>query len=169
MTSNSNVTSDSETATGIVDGSLVRPPQQRRRSEVGFEWSYHLLILLIAASILVMSFLMRAEGDRWVFLPGAVFPLPDGCLSRRLLGWDCPGCGLTRSFIQMSHGDWGKALQFNYAGPIVYLFTVFQLPWQSFQLIRIVRGQAPLFSPWLFLLPGVVLGSLVIQWAFRFI
>jgi hypothetical protein len=43
------------------------------------------------------------------------------CLFRRFTGWDCPGCGLTRSFCALSAGDIVGAFDFHLAGPFLYL------------------------------------------------
>jgi hypothetical protein len=32
------------------------------------------------------------------------------CLSRRLLGLPCPGCGMTRAFAHLAKGEWRAAL-----------------------------------------------------------
>ena len=39
-----------------------------------------------------------------------------------LTGIECPACGLTRSFIALSHGRWMEALRANPSSPLVYLF-----------------------------------------------
>lgn len=35
------------------------------------------------------------------------------CPFRRLTGLPCPGCGLTRSWVHLAHGQWGDALLAN--------------------------------------------------------
>jgi len=42
------------------------------------------------------------------------------CVFHFLTGWDCPGCGLTRSFLSMSRLHLVDAIRFNAAGPILY-------------------------------------------------
>lgn len=44
------------------------------------------------------------------------------CFFHHLTGLDCPGCGLVRSFISISHGDLWQAVRYNALGPLVYLF-----------------------------------------------
>ena len=68
----------------IADGTPGRPavPPEFVRSEIRL----HALFFLMAAIILLMSILMRTDGDEAVFLPGFSSPLPDTCSSRRMLG-----------------------------------------------------------------------------------
>ena len=35
------------------------------------------------------------------------------CLFHRITGWNCPGCGGTRSLYALLHGDWRLALKDN--------------------------------------------------------
>ena len=51
-----------------------------------------------------------------VVIPFLKLPLPELCLMRRLASVDCPGCGLTRCFISLAHGDLPAAWSYNPAG-----------------------------------------------------
>jgi Protein of unknown function (DUF2752) len=53
--------------------------------------------------------------------------LPDLCPFHQISGLWCPGCGLTRSFISMGHGDFAGALQFNPLGPVLYGILIVQI------------------------------------------
>lgn len=43
------------------------------------------------------------------------------CFLKHMTGLDCPGCGLTRSFMALSRGSVLNAFLFNPAGPLIYL------------------------------------------------
>lgn len=43
------------------------------------------------------------------------------CLIREATGNKCPTCGMTRSFISMSHLDFNRAYTYNHGGPVIYI------------------------------------------------
>lgn len=139
-----------------------RPPVQAKyvRSEIRF----HALFLSMAALILLLSIVMRTDGIQAVYLPGFSLPLPDSCTSRRLLGFDCPGCGMTRAFISISHGDFARAWSLNHASFIVYLFVAVQIPWHTIQILRLRRNQRPLDWGFIYMTPVVVVVILALNW-----
>lgn len=49
------------------------------------------------------------------------------CLFARFFALSCPGCGLTRSMIAISHGHWSKAFQYHPFGFFVYFFCLWFL------------------------------------------
>lgn len=70
-----------------------------------------LVILAGLAGILLVRF----------YNPGTNAFFPD-CPLRELSGLNCPGCGLTRGFHALFHGDVLAALQFNLLLPLYLLF-----------------------------------------------
>jgi hypothetical protein len=73
----------------------------------------------LAALAIVGSFLYR-PGD----LPAFAI-----CWFRALTGLPCPGCGLTRAFCAISHGEFAAAWKFNPFGFLFYLLAVLLVPW----------------------------------------
>jgi len=53
--------------------------------------------------------------------------LPAMCLSRACFNTDCPGCGLTRSFISLAHGKLNASLRLHRLAPVLYCFFLFQI------------------------------------------
>ena len=43
------------------------------------------------------------------------------CLTKQLLHFDCPGCGMTRAFLLIPRGNFMAALSFNAAAPALYV------------------------------------------------
>ena len=125
----------------------------------------HALFFSMAALILLMSIFMGTDGDKAVFLPGFSSPLPDSCTSRRMLGIDCPGCGMTRAFISISHGNFARAWQLNHASFIVYFFVAVQIPWHAIQIWKLRRNQRPMDWRWVYLTPVAVVVVLSFNWA----
>jgi len=91
----------------------------------------------------------------------------ESCVTKMYLGFDCPGCGMTRAFIRISSGQFAKALQLNSASFVVYLFFAIQIPWHAMQLFRIGKGIGPVDS-WLTIVPALAMVvTLVVCWIWR--
>lgn len=83
----------------------------------------------------------------WYFDPTRASFLPS-CPLRRTTGIACPGCGLTRGFHSLFHGDFAAALDFNALIPIfIVIFGYFYLS----MLLVAVRGRS--FPRWTLSLP----------------
>lgn len=65
-------------------------------------------------------------------LPGVPFPMM--CGSRALLGVECPGCGLTRSFVSLASGDLHASLAYHRLGWLLAAAVVAQLPYRLYLL-----------------------------------
>ena len=130
----------------------------QRRRHIEMFWTS--IVVLICATVF-----QTPDGHR-VALPGmSNMPLPEVCMSKAWFGVSCPGCGLTRSFISMMHGRLGDAFSYNRVGPILFLFTVLQIPYrwiglktrQAFPLGRRVASG----SVWLLI--GLLIGNWLIS------
>ena len=67
----------------------------------------HREMLAISRVVLMLAFaLVEVPGGRVAVRGLTGYPLPPSCVPRGLLGINCPGCGLTRSFIHLAEGDW---------------------------------------------------------------
>ncbi len=97
----------------------------------------HGMFFAMAAVVIGLSFIMNFNEESRVYLPGLSQPLPSMCSSRNLMGIDCPGCGMTRSFIAISHGRWNDAWNLNRASFLFYGFVFAQLPWRLMQICRL--------------------------------
>lgn len=66
--------------------------------------------------------------------------VPVLCTFRRVTGFPCPGCGLTRSFVFLAHGHLVDAFRMNLFGPPAFVWVVAQLPWRAVRIWRATRG-----------------------------
>lgn len=73
----------------------------------------------IAALVLVASV---------VWAPSA-FPKLQLCMFRRYTGLSCPGCGMTRAFCALGHGEWSAAWSFHPFGYPLYALTIAIVAW----------------------------------------
>ena len=134
------------------------------------ELRFHWLMLLLAIGVLSLSAMLHVRDGRQVLLPIWNVPLPSLCTFKRVSGFDCPGCGLTRSFISLAGGDLASAWRYNAAGIFLFLLLVFQIPYRLLQLWRAWSGRCEfqLHSAglaWLLLLSF----ALVAQWFFKLV
>jgi hypothetical protein len=131
---------------------------------------YHVVILALACGVLGLALILSVRDSTEVLLPVVGVPLPELCMSKKYLGFDCPGCGLTRCFISLARGDLAAAWRYNPAGLWLFGMMVAQIPFRAVQLVRIRRGMPELatgtWAQWLFGILGILL---VGQWLLRLV
>jgi hypothetical protein len=113
----------------------VAAPRERRGDML-----LHWVLLILCTAVVSVSFVLRIPDGEHVVAPMVNRPLPCICTFKRLAGIDCPGCGLTRSFISLAHGDIRSAWSHNPAGPLFFALVLFQVPYRSLQILRLRWG-----------------------------
>jgi hypothetical protein len=99
---------------------------------------HHQTVLALALAVVGLSLILSTVDDRRIAFAGLTrFPLPDICQSRIWLRLDCPGCGLTRSFVHFFHGRWSESLRTHRLGWLLAVCTALQIPY------RLVALQTP--------------------------
>ena len=137
----------------------MNPP----KSSVQFHWT----LLIMSAAILVLAVVLRNPDNEHVTMPLFGLALPELCTWRRILGVSCPGCGLTRAFIALAHGDVWRAWRFNPAALPLFAAVVFQLPYRCGQIVRVRRGNPEWRSMLIDLAGWCLVGLLLVQWVVR--
>lgn len=130
-------------------------------------YQYHWTMLGLSSLVLALAAVLGVRGETQVTVPLGGFALPELCYSRAVLGINCPGCGLTRSFISLAHGDPSKAWHFNPSGILLFAVVAFQLPYRAVQLIRLRLGEPEFKSRLLSICGFAALASVFIQWVWR--
>jgi len=130
---------------------------------------HHRMILAMAVVVLAACFILPAPevGTGEVHLPWLDVSLPSFCMLKREYGIDCPGCGLTRCFISMGHGQVASAWDYHPTGVLLFVLVAAQVPYRLYQIRRLRQGRRE-FSHWsllplLCLLVVAILG----QWVLR--
>lgn len=93
----------------------------------------HVVTLVASVAVLTLSFIITPSTG---FLDLQGITIPELCAWRRFFGIECLGCGLTRSFVFIGHGDWQAAWDMNRIGPFLYALVAFQVPYRAFRLWR---------------------------------
>lgn len=79
---------------------------------------------------------------------------------------DCPGCGLTRSFLSLARGDFLAAFHYNAAGPLVYLLFLVYFIELSLKFFK--REKRFVYPLWLTKIYGVSFVALFFgHWVLR--
>ena len=154
-----------ETRTPI-DATLIKPAVPRVDLRLRNR-SYHRILLGFSLAVLAASFLLQLPGDTQVELPLVSVQLPSICMWRNSLGVDCPGCGLTRSFICLAHGQPAEAWYYNPAGWLLFAVIVAQIPYRGVQLRRLAHGREEWTSRLLNWTIWIMVIAIFAQWLIR--
>lgn len=113
------------TDSDVTDNDAIAPPSAnpaRRR---------HRQMLFMACVVVVTAPMLRVLPSGRVALSVAPeHPLPESCLSWSVLGMHCPGCGLTRSFVYLAHGNLAASLAIHRIGWVLALAVLVQFPYR---------------------------------------
>jgi hypothetical protein len=101
------------------------------------ETKEHIWILALCAGAIAISLFFSVNEDGNVcFLWLKQYPMPETCFFRIVVGINCPFCGMTRSFISMSHLNFKEAWDFNSVGIFIYAFIFLQIPYRSAIILK---------------------------------
>lgn len=119
---------------------------------------------IIAVSIIILSLLLKPgtpQDDR-VSIFG--FKTPVLCLHRLIHNQPCAGCGLTRSFVYIAHGDFEKAYSYHKLGIPLFILVALQIPIRIYLLRTGIHGYTK-FMKRLIFVPAILAAiMLIIHW-----
>ena len=98
----------------------------------------HAEYLVLYVIVVVLSFVLSDAGEGKVLmpLPGGARPLPPLCPLKAFTGIDCPGCGLTRSFVALAHGEVGQSLAYHRLGWALFFAVVYHVFYRAWMVAR---------------------------------
>lgn len=122
--------------------------------------------------VLLMAAFLNVGPANSVVFPWLNLTLPETCTSRALLGFECPGCGLTRSFVLIAHGDWTTAWRLNWVSFFVFGYALMQLPLALTHgcLSEIERKSQAWYRRWIWLNERLLIALavlLLLRWTWR--
>jgi hypothetical protein len=125
----------------------------------------HAALPLLALLVTTAALLLEVPDAQHVSLAG--LPLPQTCVWRATLGFPCAGCGLTRSFVALVHGEWSRAVAFHPLGPALFALIWAQIPYRGLHMWQAYRGR-PLWKPrCLLAIPPCMAAALLAVWLWR--
>ncbi len=97
----------------------------------------HRNVFIVSVVVVLASALLHVTQDgQGLALTSGAGPLPGMCLTRSIAHVDCPGCGITRSFVATAHGDLVRAFRLHRLGPPLFLLLLLQIPLRAYALVR---------------------------------
>ena len=129
---------------------------------------YHVILLALCSGVILTALVLSVRGGTQIVLPLLGLPLPELCMTRRFWDLECPGCGMTRCFVALAHGDVRAAWSYNPAGLLLFAIVAFQIPFRCYQLWRVRRGLPELVLSGTAQAALVAFGIMLVgQWALR--
>ena len=94
-------------------------------------------VLVLCAFATVLPFVLGVgPGHHIHFKLAPDWLVPETCMSRLMFGLDCPGCGLTRSFVHLAHLRWNDAWNVHRLGLLMFVIVLIQFPYRIPALLR---------------------------------
>lgn len=128
---------------------------------------HHSTFLIVSILIMISSFILTPAPPQGESVSFFGYDIPNSCPSHVIWGIDCAGCGMTRSFVAIVHGQWKEALEFNRVGPILFLLVIIQIPYRLYMLTRPMNEAFRPQTIWVQLPPGIVICSLIASWILK--
>lgn len=95
----------------------------------------HRHMLLVTCLVVVLAFLLDIRSDQRVHVRGlSDYALPPTCFSYVWFQVECPGCGLTRSFILLAAGDFAASFERHRIGWLLAAAFLIQFPYRIIAL-----------------------------------
>ncbi len=86
------------------------------------------------AIVLLSAVLCLPDGDTVSLDAAGEFPIGPLCMLRQLTGLNCPGCGLTRSFVSCGHFRTGPAYRYHRVGAVPLDLALMEIPFRALRL-----------------------------------
>jgi hypothetical protein len=145
---------------------IERPQQPSEHQSIGF------CVLWIVAVLAVLSLarLLTPAGESGLVMPGLGVALPELCTFRRFFAADCPGCGLTRSFVLAVRFRIADAWAMHPVGTLLVFYLVGSIAPRLVRLRSLLAARPQRQAiPWEPVLGVTLVAAAYLRWALRWI
>lgn len=105
----------------------------------GHDRRTHITFLSIMIICTTLPFFLRLPSSGSAKLSFLGLELPSACPTYSFFGFECPGCGLTRSFVSLAHGRFLESIGYHRLGLLLYVFCLSQVVFRIYALRRLRR------------------------------
>ncbi|GAE87293.1 hypothetical protein JCM21531_648 [Acetivibrio straminisolvens JCM 21531] len=120
-----------------------------------------LLVIIFLFFVILCSFILNVRDDyTYLQFPDFDFKIPGSCLFKNATGLNCPSCGMTRSFVSISHFDFEGALRYNMAGILVYVWCLMEIIYRTLRVLT--KNYSILLKPLRYLTNIVIAIAIVV-------
>lgn len=127
----------------------------------------HTFALLVSLGLVIAPLFMVLTPEKHCRLLWQEEAMPKLCGLKLLTGHDCPGCGMTRCFVCMAHGDVVQAVKFHPWGAAFYVFLLIQIPYRLYALYRIHANLPGWYWQYSTMCLCIFFGLYFVQWIIR--
>jgi hypothetical protein len=121
------------------DPANARPQAQRVAASRGYparlktdalkmRWKEWVLFLGLTTMFVIAALWRPADEPQFILCP-----------FRALTHYPCPGCGMTRAFCALAHGEFLRAVKFNALSPLLFLVALTAWAYSAGTVLRIER------------------------------
>jgi hypothetical protein len=128
----------------------------------------HAEYLVLYVVVIVLSFVLESSGERVLCpLPGGARALPPLCPLKAWSGMECPGCGLTRSFVALAHGELGQSLAQHRLGWALFLACAYHVFYRAWMVARGGGDPPPRLGTFHTWVARALIAGLVVNWVLK--
>jgi hypothetical protein len=124
-------------------------------------------MLCFSLFIIGAAFLLRRGESETITLAWPKIELPPLCASRTLFDIECPGCGLTRSFVALAAGDIQESWRLHRLGWLLAFAIVGQIPYRLNALRQLRKTGSTVQPVWPKLFGKFLIAALILNWLLK--
>jgi len=99
--------------------------------------------MLAVCGIFTAALILTPSGNSQseLLIAGTSVRVPDLCQFKQIFGRNCPGCGMTRSFVYSARLQLADAWSIQPIGTLLAIVLAASVPLRAWQIARLRRGQ----------------------------